>query len=202
MFSTTSSTLLRDLRRPDAPQAWQIFVDRYRPMVFGFARRRGLQEADAENVAQEVLLAFVKAHRAGQYDREKGHFRNWLGQIAARTTASALRARARRERQPPDTSATGLLEQIADPSEGGLQQTWETEWRQYIWHRCRQTVAVEFEPRTLEVFDSYIESYLQDELSADHVAAKLGVSRDVVYSAKSRVLKRMREVEAELELAE
>ena len=58
---TTHTTLLARLAKGDDSSAWQEFNDRYGQLIRGFARRRGLQPADCDDVAQEVLLGLSKA---------------------------------------------------------------------------------------------------------------------------------------------
>lgn len=74
----TSATLLLRLRtNPQDDSAWAQFVDRYRPMIFGWCRGHALQEADAEDVTQAVLLKLYRRLRDFQYDPSQS-FRQWL----------------------------------------------------------------------------------------------------------------------------
>ncbi len=196
MLERTSSTLLIDLRDPQNSQAWRQFMDRYAPLLVSYARRRGLQLADAEDVAQEVLAAFVAAHREGRYDRERGPFRNWLSRIAAHKTVDAFHRLARRERQAPDGSETAFLEVQQDTRLEGHEQLWQQEWEAFVLESCKQIALVEFDRRTLRAFEMCgFEGQLPEA-----VARELGMSEEAVYQAKSRVLRRMREVRAELEI--
>jgi hypothetical protein len=70
--SRTTTALLEGLHDPADAVAWEQFDRRYRPIVVGFASRLGLADADAADVAQEVMLQFVKEYRAGKYDRQRG----------------------------------------------------------------------------------------------------------------------------------
>ena len=65
----TTSTVLRDLGDLQNQTAWDRFVGRFRKPVVDFARRLGFEASQAEDVAQETLLAFVNAYREGRYDR-------------------------------------------------------------------------------------------------------------------------------------
>jgi hypothetical protein len=80
--SVTSDTLLLGLADPGNRTVWQQFVERYRPPILRFARRRGLTGDDAEDAAQQSLVAFAQAYQEGRYDREKGRLRSWLFGIA------------------------------------------------------------------------------------------------------------------------
>ena len=67
----TTTILLENLRNAEEA-AWEQFVNRFRVPIMRFARDLGLAADEAEDVAQETLMDFVRAYRGGQYDREKG----------------------------------------------------------------------------------------------------------------------------------
>ena len=74
----TRPSLLLRLRDPGDGEAWQLFVDLYAPLVYGLARKRGLQDADAADLTQEVFRSVADAVRRLEYDPRKGTFRGWL----------------------------------------------------------------------------------------------------------------------------
>src|SRR5438552_1369435 len=74
----TRASLLVRLRDGHDREAWRQFVDLYAPLVYGFARRRGLQDADAADLMQDVLRAVSGAAGRLDYDPAKGTFRSWL----------------------------------------------------------------------------------------------------------------------------
>src|SRR5437870_9169699 len=90
----TRPSLLVRIRDLGDQQAWARFVETYAPLVYGFARKHGLQEADASDVTQEVLRA-IAAHRA-DYDPLRGSFRGWLYTVTSRKFRDFLRNRDRR----------------------------------------------------------------------------------------------------------
>ena len=119
MNATTQ--LLRDLSDPDAVTVWEAFDERYRPIIVGLARRIGLREADAADVAQETLTRFVEAYRAGRYDRDRGRLRSWIIGIAKNVMADQHAAGARnRERR-----GAAALDLLADDRE--LTAIWDAE---------------------------------------------------------------------------
>ena len=74
----TSTSLLEGLGERDNRTIWHQFVERYRPMIAGYAQRMGLGSEDAEDAAQATLIAFCEAYQAGRYQREQGRLRSWL----------------------------------------------------------------------------------------------------------------------------
>jgi RNA polymerase sigma-70 factor (ECF subfamily) len=85
----TRPSLLVRLRDPRDGPAWAQFVEVYAPPVYGFARRQGLQDADAADLTQEVLQTVAAAIRRLDYDRGRGSFRGWLFSVVrSRRTGS------------------------------------------------------------------------------------------------------------------
>src|SRR5437588_288356 len=92
---TTSPTLLDQLRQPYQPEAWARFVNLYAPLLLGWARRQAFQEADAEDLVQEVLVKLVRA--LPTYQREAGQsFRGWLFIVTLNQGRDYRRRRATR----------------------------------------------------------------------------------------------------------
>ena len=93
----TRPSLILRLRNPDDIQAWQEFVDVYQPVIENLARKRGLQEADAKDVAQEVFsrLAQLKGGRP-----ERVPLAAWLHRTA-RTAAGNPRRQSQAGRRRP-----------------------------------------------------------------------------------------------------
>ncbi len=191
---TTTSFLdaLRDLRNAEA---WQIFDGRYRPLVTAYALRRGLQHADAEDLAQITLGDFVAAYVAGQYDRERGRLRHWLGGLAARRVADWFRQRGREIHSIGGEGKTEFLNAVAAPDV--QDQLWEDEWESYLLARCKEQIHKEFSAEYVQVFEEYI---LKGR-PADEVARELSVTRNAIYICKTKLLARIREIRDEYECA-
>ncbi|MBK8976134.1 MAG: sigma-70 family RNA polymerase sigma factor [Planctomycetes bacterium] len=191
-LSTHASLLARVAAGSDAP-AWTEFADRYRGLIRGFALRRGLQAADAEDFVQDVFLALSSAMRGFEYDPGRGSFRGFLKTIAAR----ALGKRFRAGRPVADQSvAEHALGNAASDAEEDAD--WEVEWRQYHLRVAMQRVTAEFRATDLQAF----ELLTRGDRDARAVAAELGISVDSAYQAKSRILKRLRALVAEQVAAE
>src|SRR5262245_40269420 len=76
-MSSTPISLLDRLKEPHDAEAWARFVHLYTPLLYGWARRTGLQEADVADLLQEVFAVLVRELPRFQY-RPGGSFRGWL----------------------------------------------------------------------------------------------------------------------------
>ena len=190
----TTSTVLASLRDFDNRQAWDRFVSRFREPIHNFARTVGLAESDAEDVAQETLVAFAESYRRGSFDPAKGRLSQWLFGIAQKKALDERRRGARRPLSPGSSEAGGL-EQLAVASEAALFASWDQEWEQALLEKCLEQVRVEVEPVTYQAFEMVV----RESQDAAQAAAALGVPVKTVYNAKHRVLKRIRELRAEIE---
>src|SRR5437868_7245697 len=118
----THPSLLLRIRDSGDRQAWAEFVDVYAPLVYGFARKHGLQDADAADLTQEVLHAVSAAIGRLDYDPQRGSFRSWLFTVVRRRLENALRRQRREARGCGGTSARVALE--AAPAEEEQQDDW------------------------------------------------------------------------------
>ena len=64
----------------------------YEPTTYRIARKCGLQDADAREVTQEVLLLVSRKIQGFDLSRD-GRFRGWLARIARNATIDLLRRR-------------------------------------------------------------------------------------------------------------
>src|SRR5882762_6284047 len=101
----TRASLLVQIRDGANHAAWQEFVSLYGPVVYGFARKRGLQDADAADLMQEVLRSISLAIGRLDYDRNQGTFRGWLFTITRNKVFNFLSARRIRPQASGDTTA-------------------------------------------------------------------------------------------------
>jgi RNA polymerase sigma-70 factor (ECF subfamily) len=90
------------MRDPQDGRAWGEFVEIYEPVVYRLARREGLQDADARDLTQQVLMAVAGRVERWDPDRSKGSFRAWLYRVARNLTVNLM---INRRRHPPGTGA-------------------------------------------------------------------------------------------------
>jgi RNA polymerase sigma-70 factor, ECF subfamily len=180
LMHTTSVSLIERLRQPDAEQAWARFVELYTPLLFHWANRLGLPEADADDLVQDVFTILLRSLPEFLYDRKKS-FRAWLRTVLFNKWRDHLR---RARLRPGHGDAELALTTVPDHAE--LLE--EQEYRQHLVGRALELMRVEFQPTTWRACWELVVA----ERSAADVAAELGISVDSVYTAKSRVLRRLR----------
>src|SRR5580658_8664275 len=129
-FPVTRASLLVRLRDSQDQAAWTQFVDLYAPLVYGYARKQGLQDADAADLSQEVLRAVAGAVGRLDYDPQRGAFRNWLFTIVRRKLSNWRAALDNRMRGSGDTATHQLLELCPAPE--GIEADGDTEWEQRL----------------------------------------------------------------------
>lgn len=190
----TNTQLLDDLRNPGNETVWQQFVNRYMPMIVKYAVRAGLRSADADDAAQQTMIAFCTAYQQGKYDREKGRLRFWLYGIARNQIKSVFKRRAKQEVQvAEDTAQTDFF--ARQPDEADLEKVWEEEWREAVLRQCLEEVHREFDAKSIEAF----ELFAWKGLPAQEVAERLDMTPNAVFIVKSRILKRIRELVPDME---
>jgi RNA polymerase sigma-70 factor (ECF subfamily) len=184
-----SSRLLEGVKAFD-PEAWRRLAYLYGPLVYGWCRRQGLQASDCEDVVQEVFLTVVVRVADFQRQRTGGTFRGWLWAITRHKLGDWIRRAKAREkplgdRAQPSTALetpSAEAEEPAGPSAPGKVGS--------LYRRALELIRPEFEDQSWETFCRVV---LQGQKAAD-VAADLGLTRNAVYIAKSRILNRLREV--------
>ena len=183
----TRPSLLARIRDLSDSQAWAQFVESYAPVVLGYALRHGLQEADADDLAQEVFRAVARAAPELRYDPARGRFRAWLFTVTRNKLRNLLAAQKRDRCDNGDSRGAGFLARQPAPAEEA--DLWDRECRRQLFRRAAEQVQGQFEETTWKAF--WRVAVEGGEPAA--VARQLGISLGAVYIAKSRVLKCLRE---------
>jgi RNA polymerase sigma factor (sigma-70 family) len=183
----TRASLLLRIQDPRDADAWRQFFDLYAQVVYGFARRRGLQDADAADLMQDVLRSVASAAGRLNYDPAKGTFRGWLYSVTRNKIFNFLDKQRRQARGAGDSGTHRRLEEL--PAREEEKEDWDREYerRRFAWAADR--VREEFQETTWQAF--WLTAV--DGKSAKDAGAKLKMSPGAVYVAKSRVVARLRE---------
>jgi RNA polymerase sigma-70 factor (ECF subfamily) len=177
--SRTPLSLLERLRGPGDPAAWERFVKLYTPLLSHWARRLGLNGAEAADLVQDVLTLLVQKLPVFRYDPAQ-RFRGWLWTV----TRNCCRARQRRGAVP-----SAAVEGMAIAAEDDVAETIaEEEYRQYLTRRALELMQAEFQPATWQAFWQCV----VEERPAADVARELEMTENAVYLARGRVLRRLR----------
>jgi RNA polymerase sigma-70 factor (ECF subfamily) len=179
--STHKSLLLR-LRTSDARADWDLFVEIYAPLIERFCQRRGLQAADAADVAQNVFLAVRRGIRDFEYDSQKGMFRSWLGTV---TVHEIRRHRRRSDRATRGAGGVSTVPNTEHDNDAG----WIVEFNSHVYDTALKRIRPEFDDQTWEIFEAV---WIGDARPRD-VAAARNLRPDRVYRAKFKVLQRLKE---------
>lgn len=183
----TRPSLLLRIRDPQDAEAWRDFVRIYAPVVYGYGRRRGLQDADAADLTQDVLRAVAAAAGRLEYDPRRGSFSGWLFTVAHHQLCDLAARRRRQGAGAGDTRVRALLEQ--QPARDDDRDVWQREYERRLFNWAAERVRGSFQESTWRAFWwTAVEGQ-----SVKEVAARLHLTAAAVYLARSRVMARLRE---------
>jgi RNA polymerase sigma factor (sigma-70 family) len=190
--SRTSASLLARLRQAPADQAaWAEFVDRYGPKVYAWCRHWRLQEADAQDVTQDVLVRLAAKMRGFDYDPSRS-FRAWLKTLTRHALSDFCDARGRAG--AVGGSSVVVLIHSAEAREDLVRQL-DEEFDRELLEEAVARVRVRVTPRTWRVF----ELTAREGRSGAEAAAELGMTVAAVFVARGRVQRLLQEEVRSLE---
>lgn len=189
MNATTQATLLERLRDGEAVMAWEDFFQRYWRLIYTTARARGCRDHTAEEIVQEVMLTVFQNRDVFRYDPKRGRFRDWLRTVARNAVAEHRRGPSERVRARGGDSEDRSPEPV---EESRPDAAWEAAFEQSMLAALLDVVRREVAPETYQAF----ELLALAELSGRQVAKLTGLSRNAVYLARKRVLRRLQELGA------
>jgi RNA polymerase sigma-70 factor (ECF subfamily) len=182
----TPLSLLERVRARD-PEAWRRLVELYRPLVLAWCGRAAVNDADAEDVAQEVFTAAAGALERFHRDRPGDTFRGWLRAITRNEILQLFRRNRGRSQAKGGSDAWHELQEVADPLPGPGEE--ESAEIGALYLRALELVRGDFEERTWRAF--WLAAV--EDREAAVVAGELNMTANNVRQAKSRVLRRLRQ---------
>jgi RNA polymerase sigma factor (sigma-70 family) len=181
--SGTHVSLLGRLRRDPTNQAfWAEFVDHYGPKIYTWCRRWGLQEADAQDVTQNVLLKLADKMRTFIYDHSRS-FRGWLRTLTHHAWSDYLESRARPGQGSGDSQVADMLNSVEARDE--LVRQLESEFDREVLEEAMTRIRLRVAPQTWEAF----RLTALEGLSGAEAAERIPMQVAQVYVAKRRVQK-------------
>jgi RNA polymerase sigma-70 factor (ECF subfamily) len=191
--SRTGSVLFVLLKDPGDPLAWKSFVERYGPKIYGWCRKWRLQEADAQDVTQNVLTKLVQKLGTFAYDPSKGSFRGWLKTVTHHAWRDYVESQERGAQRKDDTEFLQRIESLEarDDLVKSLGEVFDLE----LLAEAQARVQLRVTPRDWKIFhDLAVEGR-----PGPAVAKELHMTVTAVLMAKSRVQKKLREEVRHLE---
>lgn len=179
--------MLATLKTRD-PEAWRRLSSLFAPEVYGWCLKKKLRAEDAADVVQEVFRTVVSRIDDFHRNSPRDTFRGWLWTITRHKLGDFFRREQRRAVAEGGTDAYQRLSQLAadvteDSDSGPVPASCE------LLHRVLKIIRSDFEEKTWRAFWEVV----VEGVSPQGAAAKLGMTANAVYVAKSRVLRRLRE---------
>lgn len=198
-FLPTRSSLLSRLKNASDAAGWQYFVDNYGRLVFQVCLRSGLTRQEAEDIVQEVVAAVAKQMPRFEYDRSRGSFKGWLARVTRNHIADFLERKSKEMQRRVELPEERTNAIAAEQQGGGMDEVWESEWREHLMTRALRCVQQQLPARSVQIFQmSAVEGW-----STEKIAAALRISRPQVYLARHRaarlVKKEIERLKKELE---
>ena len=185
-FPETQQSMLARVRSTDDQEAWEQFVLLYRPVIYRMAKRRGLQDADAQDLTQTVLMRVAGAMDRWEPSEPGVRFRHWLRRVAKNAILNCLT-------RPPTVPGVGgsavvdlLAQQPAASPDLDEELRLESMRERYL--RAAANVRQDVTPETWRAFELSV----VQQVPCEEVAATLGKSVGTIYAARSRVIRRLR----------
>lgn len=191
--SDTRDSLLVRVQDPTDRDAWEQFAGIYRPTVYRLARGRGLQDADAQDLAQRVMMSVAAAISNWRPSGPDVRFRHWLRRVAKNEVVKALTRRPR-DQAGGGTSVAEMLNKLPD-SYSEIEAAVELEYRRQLVRRAAEIVRSRADEATWLAFSMT----MVDGVSIAETATQLNRSEGMVYAARSRIVRRLREMVGKLE---
>jgi RNA polymerase sigma-70 factor (ECF subfamily) len=194
--SGTRITLLGRLRRdPTNQSAWGEFVEHYGSKIYGWCRKWNLQEADAQDVTQMVLLKLALKMREFSYDPSRS-FRAWLKTLTHHAWSDFVESRQRPGRGSGDSQVGDMLQSVT--ARDDLIKHLEAEFDREILEEAMVRVRLRVAPQTWSAFTLTA----LEGLSGADAAERIPMQVAQVYIAKRRVQKMLQEEVAKLDQSE
>ncbi|MGO8697676.1 MAG: sigma-70 family RNA polymerase sigma factor [Limisphaerales bacterium] len=190
----TRQSLLSRLRSWDDNVSWQVFFDTYWRLIYRCAKRAGLNDAEAEDVVQETVLAVAKSIPTFEYDPNKGSFKSWLFGVTRNRILLHFRRVAKEHRlidlrplRSDSHAKTSTIDRVADPQGMEIERIWDHEWETNLKQAAMERVKRHVNLKHFQVFDLCLCGH-----NPADIARTLRVRQAHVYLIRHRLMKLLR----------
>jgi RNA polymerase sigma-70 factor (ECF subfamily) len=181
LIRTTSLTRIVD---EAGGEAWQEVVRLYGPIVYGFARKQGLRDADAADLMRDVMRDMARNALVPEYDPKHETLRSWLFTVTRNKVSTFRPTRPPRPRGTPNTDSpvNALRARTSEPD-----TDWAAEYERQLAVKAADRVKQEF---PASIWQAFWQAAVEDR-SAPEVGLELEMTPGSVHVAKCRVLARL-----------
>jgi RNA polymerase sigma-70 factor (ECF subfamily) len=184
--------LLVQIRDPQNQTAWHEFVEVYAPLIHSYARKRGLQDADAADLTQDVMQTISRRAEDFQYNPARGSFRGWLFTVTLNRLRDFVDRRSRQAKASGKTEVQNMLQELPERE---AEELWIQQHQMRLFHWAAEKAKVDFRETTWQAF--WLTAV--ENRSVKEVATELNVSVGAIHIAKSRALARIRDILQQVE---
>jgi len=190
----TRATLIQRLKNWQDQSSWQVFFDTYWHLIYGVAVKRGLTNAEAEDVVQETMISVAKQMPGFKYDPAIGSFKAWLLNITRWRIADQLRTHQELAayHDSPDETRQGDDDNDRRTNNHpipDLDTLWDDEWEKNLLDAAIAKARRRLDPKQYQIYDFYVTK----EWKPERVAKAFAISINQVYLAKHRVTELIKE---------
>lgn len=185
----TCLSLLERAKKGQDPETWNRFVRSYSPLIRKWLARHGVNDQDAEDIGQNVMMVVLRELPNFEHNARTGAFRCWLRTITVNRLRTLWRARERDPDALGGSDYIKIAEEFEDPN-SRLSVEWNAQHNRHVCERLLEMVRGDFAAQTIDAF----RRVTFEERKAPQVAAELGMSATAVRIARSRVLARLRKL--------
>ena len=186
---TTRSSVIRAVADTENAAAWNRLFDLYAGFVYSIARRKGLNDSDADDIVQMVFADLARNLPSFKYDREKGRFRPYLAALVKWRVIDRLKA----VRRDADLKAD-FMEEAKSAATTEDEDFEEREWQSAAMEETLRRIKPEVRP---EHYAAFVASAVEGQ-DTDVVTKLYGISRDSLYQIRKRLTVKLREKLAEV----
>jgi RNA polymerase sigma-70 factor (ECF subfamily) len=184
---STHLSLLKETQA-GSQSAWTKLVALYQPLLYGWLRRQNVPHDDAQELTQDVLVVVFQELGSFDHQGRTGGFRRWLREITVHRALGYLRARKIRAVAAGGSTIYQQLQELECDGSGTSRQ-WDREFDQHVLRHLLGSIEKQFEPATVAAF----RLVTLEDVSAEEAAQRLAITVGAVYSAKSRVMRTLRQ---------